>query len=109
MGIVVAELVTNSYDHAFNGGRGAIRVSVHHDLENACGAIMTVGDNGQGFETVPGSKRQGIGLVQRLVQQVSGTAVLTSDHGGTLWTIRFPLDDLPLADLPLAEPVPAVA
>ena len=31
LGIVVAEVVTNSYDHAFPGGTGSIRVSVRHE------------------------------------------------------------------------------
>jgi two-component sensor histidine kinase len=99
MGIVVAELVTNSYDHAFNGDRGAIAVSVRHDPEDASAATISIGDNGQGFVPEPGSKRQGIGLVKRLVQQVGGTSEMKSGHDGTLWTIRFPL----------VEVVPAVA
>jgi two-component sensor histidine kinase len=32
LGIVVAEMVTNSYDHAFPGGRGSIIVSVRSAL-----------------------------------------------------------------------------
>jgi two-component sensor histidine kinase len=91
LGIVVAEVVTNSYDHAFPGGTGSIRVSVRHDTKaGARAAIMTISDNGQGFEPQAGNKRQGIGLVRRLVEQVRGTSALSSGPGGTVWTIRFP-------------------
>jgi two-component sensor histidine kinase len=89
LGIVVAELVTNCYEHAFPSGAGSIRVSVHHDAGGNA-ATMTVTDDGQGFEPSAGSKRQGVGLVQRLVEQVRGTATITSDQGGTVWTIKFP-------------------
>jgi two-component sensor histidine kinase len=46
-------------------------------------------DNGTGFEVNGTSKRQGIGLVRRLVEQLRGTVTVDSDHG-TVWTIRFP-------------------
>jgi two-component sensor histidine kinase len=51
---------------------------------------MTVTDDGQGFEPMAGNKRQGIGLVRRLVEQVRGTATIVSGQGGTVWTIKFP-------------------
>jgi two-component sensor histidine kinase len=99
LGIVVAELVTNCYDHAFcdTGSPGTISVSVYHDREDASAATMTVSDNGHGFEPAAGNKRQGIGMVQRLVEQISGTAAVKSGHGGTLWTVRFPAPEAAVA------------
>jgi two-component sensor histidine kinase len=89
LGIVVTEVVTNSYDHAFPGGKGAISVSVRNaGLDNEM-ATMTIHDNGIGFEATAGSKRHGLGLVRRLVEQVRGTAEVKPNHG-TLWTIRIP-------------------
>jgi two-component sensor histidine kinase len=90
LGIVVAELVTNSFDHAFPGGTGSTTVSVRHDVRAVDMAIMTVSDNGTGFKINGTSKRQGIGLVRRLIEQARGTVTLDSDHG-TVWTIRFPM------------------
>lgn len=90
LGVVVAELVTNSYDHAFAVGPGAIHVSVRHVTGDTKAATLTISDNGQGFEPRAGNKRQGIGLVRRLVEQVRGTAAVESDRRGTFWTIRFP-------------------
>jgi two-component sensor histidine kinase len=89
LGLVVAELVTNSYDHAFPGGKGSAAVSVRRAPGDVDMATMTISDTGKGFEAKVESKRHGLGLVRRLVEQVRGTAMLDSDHG-TVWTIRFP-------------------
>jgi two-component sensor histidine kinase len=90
MGIVVAELVTNSYEHAFPNGKGAITVLVRRTTAAVGLATMTIRDNGAGFETEAYSKRHGLGLVRRLVEQVRGTAMLDMDRG-TVWTISFPI------------------
>jgi two-component sensor histidine kinase len=90
LGIVVAEVVTNSYDHAFSNGRGAIVVSVHRLAGDVDMATMTISDNGDGFKPKLGSRRHGLGLVRRLVQQVRGTAMVDADDG-TVWTIKVPL------------------
>ena len=90
LGIVVAELVTNSYDHAFPRGQGAINVSVRRAAEDVGTATITIRDNGTGFTVKAGNKRHGLGLVRRLVEQVRGTLAVTSDQG-TVWTVKFPL------------------
>jgi two-component sensor histidine kinase len=90
MGIVLAELVTNSYDHAFPDGTGSISVSVRAPTAKDDMATMTILDSGSGFEAKADSKRHGLGLVRRLVEQVRGIVVLDSDHC-TFWTIRFPV------------------
>jgi two-component sensor histidine kinase len=89
LGIVVAEVVTNSYDHAFPGGKGSIVVSVRRALGDGDAATMTISDDGAGFEAKAESKRHGLGLVRRLVEQVRGTASLDSGNG-TVWTVRIP-------------------
>jgi two-component sensor histidine kinase len=89
LGIIVAEVVSNSYDHAFPGGRrGSIIVSVHRTDGDV--ATMTISDDGTGFLAKAESKRHGLGLVRRLVEQVRGSAVVDSDHG-TVWTIKIPI------------------
>jgi two-component sensor histidine kinase len=92
LGIVVAELVANSYDHAFPDGVGAIAVSVRRDPGNGAMARLVIKDNGQGFEAQIGSKRHGLGLVRRLAEQVRGTAKVSSTSG-TTWTIDFPMPE----------------
>jgi len=91
LGIVVAELVSNSYDHAFPDGKGTIDVSVRRDPGNGAMASLTIKDNGQGFEETSGNKRHGLGLVRRLAEQVRGTANVASSTGATTWTIDFPI------------------
>lgn len=88
IGMVVAELVSNSLDHAFANASGTIRVSLKRS-KKANEAVVIVSDDGIGFVEQLGSKRHGMGLVRRLVQQLHGTASLHSSPGAT-WTLRFP-------------------
>jgi len=90
LGIVVAELVTNSYDHAFPGGKGSIRVAIRASVDDERMAIMTIADDGRGFVAESNSRRHGLGLVRRLVEQVRGVVKLDSDDGA-VWTIDFPI------------------
>ncbi|MBF0305805.1 MAG: GAF domain-containing protein [Alphaproteobacteria bacterium] len=93
LGIVVAELVSNAYRHAFAEGKGTISISL--DLAREGGrATLTVSDDGVGFHEAPESKRHGLGLVRRLAKQVGGTVNVQSDHG-TNWTLMFPTSASP--------------
>ena len=95
LGIVVAELVSNSYDHAFPGGRkGSILISVR--CNDADFTTMRISDDGTGFKPKAESKRHGIGLVRRLVEQVRGSVTVDFDHG-TVWTIKIPVERTALA------------
>jgi two-component sensor histidine kinase len=89
LGIVVTELVTNGFDHAFPSGNGAIMVSLRGAAAETGLATMTISDNGTGFTPNIQSKRHGLGLVRRLIEQVSGTVTVESDHGMT-WTLKIP-------------------
>jgi two-component sensor histidine kinase len=96
LGIVVAEVVTNSYDHAFPGGKkGSIIVSVRR-IDDGDIATMTISDDGTGFLAKTESKRHGLGLVRRLVEQVRGSASIDSEHG-TIWTVKIPVERIALA------------
>ena len=90
LGIIVAELVTNSYEHAFPHGSGSTAVSIHRPAVDMEMATMTISDNGTGFKPRIEGKRHGLGLVRRLIEQVHGTVMVKSDIG-TVWTIRFPV------------------
>jgi two-component sensor histidine kinase len=59
-------------------------------------ATMTISDDGTGFLAKAESKRHGLGLVRRLVEQVRGSAIIDSDHG-TIWTIKIPVERIAFA------------
>jgi len=90
LGIVITELVNNAYVHAFPDNVGEIVVALH---VTAAGASLTVADNGVGFVEME-TKRRGMGLVRRLVQQVRGTLTVKSGCG-TTWTIAFRVPEIP--------------
>jgi two-component sensor histidine kinase len=90
IGIVIVEIVTNSYDHAFLEGKGRISVAVKGPAPGTGFASITITDNGAGFTIDPESKRHGIGLVGRLIKQIDGTVELLSGDG-TAWKLVFPV------------------
>ena len=87
LGIIVTEITSNAFLHAFPAGPGTIRVIL---VEKDGTGILTISDDGIGFTQQKTSKRHGIGLIKRLMEQAKGTAELTSDHG-TTWTLVFPV------------------
>jgi two-component sensor histidine kinase len=86
LGIVVTELVSNAYLHAFSGSAGKIDVTLTVVADQAS---LLIGDNGVGFTEVE-TKRRGIGLVKRLVRQVGGTLRRPEKQGST-WLIDLPI------------------
>ena len=87
LGIVIAEIISNAYVHAFPERPGAIRVALRR---SATGAVLTIGDDGVGFVEPATSKRHGLGLVRRLMEQIGGAVRVVSDRG-TQWTLAFPV------------------
>jgi len=96
-GLILTELITNAYRHAFpKGGPGEIRVAMRRaedDLIELC-----VSDNGIGLDEPPGlaygteereSSALGLTLVRLLVEQLEGTMTIGSEKG-THIRIRFP-------------------
>ena len=94
LGLIVAELISNSYLHAFPTEAGAITVSLLAGGEGKDATIEFV-DDGIGFSDTGTSKRRGLGLVRRLMEQVDGSATLRCDQG-TAWTLRFPVTAEPV-------------
>jgi two-component sensor histidine kinase len=90
LGLAVAELVTNSYRHAFPGGEGTIFVTLIS--ADAGSAILMIQDDGVGFDTTAATSRTGISLVRQLLEQIGGTAQVRSEVG-TLWTLIFPVSE----------------
>lgn len=92
LGVIIAELVSNAYLHAFPSGVGEILVTLRLTSDQV---VLTVGDNGVGFKETE-TTRRGIGLVKRLVKQLDGTLSHGAD-GGSRWTVVIAMaDDPPL-------------
>ncbi|MDB5393140.1 MAG: signal transduction histidine kinase [Rhodospirillales bacterium] len=89
LGLVVAELISNSYLHAFPHDTGTINVSLNVAKSGSEATINFV-DDGLGFIPNGNSKRRGLGLVKRLMEQIEGSAKVSSDHG-TAWMLKFPV------------------
>jgi len=87
LGMAVAELVTNSYDHAFLDRGGTITVTLTRSGPTA--AVLTVQDDGAGFPAKFATSRNGLSLVKRLVERIGGT-VDTRFNDGTVWKLGFP-------------------
>ncbi len=88
LGMIVAELVTNAYRHAFPNMAGTITVGLTSAGHGK--AILTIWDNGIGLAPTGPTTRRGIGLVRRLIGQMNGTVDVCSDKG-TRWTLAFPV------------------
>jgi PAS domain S-box-containing protein len=81
LGLVLNELVTNAYKHAFGGdGGGEIRVSVAEKRE---ALLLRVEDNGTGLPASAAEEGGSIGLqlVNLLVEQINGTVRLITGEG----------------------------
>ncbi len=88
-GLLITELLSNAYKHAFVDGRtGNITISMHR-----CGkqVVLAVADNGVGLPTGYDwcqAKTLGMHLMTALTNQLNGTLELEQDHG-TLFKVRF--------------------
>ena len=89
IGLVTVELISNSYHHAFPDGGGNISIALQQSLPEG-EAILTLCDDGIGLAGNGGGNRHGLGLVDRLMQQIRGRAEVRSDHG-TAWRLSFPV------------------
>ena len=88
MALIVNELITNAYKHAFNNKKeGIIEISL---LENNNQVFLTIKDNGNGFDkTVVPKNSIGMDILSGLIEQIEGTYNLTSNEKGTLYKISF--------------------
>ncbi|MDP2844330.1 MAG: sensor histidine kinase, partial [Acetobacterium sp.] len=88
LGLVINELVSNSLQHAFPGGRtGQITISIHDDQK---GLTLTYQDNGIGFSEgfdLQTTDSVGFRLIRMLIDQLDGT-IVQEPCKGTYFSIR---------------------
>jgi two-component sensor histidine kinase len=90
LGMIVAELVTNAYRHAFPTADGMITLRLTRAAGGAA-AVLTIQDDGVGFVAAGETSRRGVGLVRKLIEQMGGTMDVQSVPG-TVWRLTFPVD-----------------
>jgi len=90
-GLIVTELITNSFKHAFPQDRhGTIAVTLRADGPGQC--LLAVSDDGVGIpeaKSLGDSPSLGFRLLPALADQVHGTLELDRSHG-TRYELRFP-------------------
>ena len=90
-GLLVNELVTNAFKHAYPGeSRGEILIELKDEGENLI--FLGVADNGVGLPSesvLAQSSSLGLQLVQLFVEQLHGSLAVER-QGGTRFRIRFP-------------------
>lgn len=100
LAFIAAEILTNSFKHAFPSGRsGRIIVSAERRGDQA---VLRIQDDGIGLGAEPaGRRRLGLTIVRKLVQQIGGE-LEEPGPGSSTFVIRFTL--APPAPLPVGEP-----
>jgi two-component sensor histidine kinase len=90
-GLLINELVTNSFKHAFPGERrGEILIEIMEDADNRI--CLSVADNGIGLPAeaeLAKSSSLGLQLVELFVEQLHGTTSI-GRTGGSRFSISFP-------------------
>ncbi len=91
LGLILNELITNSFKHAFgNGQEGFINLRIHRAEGQRFDLYYA--DNGKGIAPeIAGSDTGTLGrsLIDSLVEQLNGFITLESDGSGTRYHIRF--------------------
>src|SRR5690606_32426717 len=90
LGVIVTELVTNAFKHAYGGDVDPIEIRASG--RGRRNLAVSVADRGAGTDgsSQPGSF--GSQLVRRLVQQISGELEFAPNHPGTVVTLSLPVE-----------------
>lgn len=88
LALIVNELISNSYKHAFKSKKeGEIVIKLN---EKNGQVLLTISDNGQGFDKNAISKTSiGMDILNGLISQIDGTCDLESNEKGTIYKISF--------------------
>jgi len=91
LGVMVGELITNAYKYAYPEAGGEIRVALRREGE---GAMLSVCDDGVGFDPNAQAKGTGLGskILKSLAQNVQGEIEVARNGAGSRISLRFGLD-----------------
>lgn len=88
LGVIVTELLTNAFKHAYAGDVGPITVRARE--RGKSGLAVTIADSGVGTDGSHKAGSFGSQLVRRLIEQVSGELEFASNKPGTSVTLTLP-------------------
>jgi two-component system, sensor histidine kinase PdtaS len=89
LGLVVNEVMSNTFKHAFPDERpGKVTVELRSLAEDR--AELTIADNGVGFDSTEGSDGIGSRLIKGFIAQLGGDSETTANENGTRFAMRFP-------------------
>lgn len=108
LGLIVNEIISNSYKHAFKAMEPditkEIRIQLRLDHQDL---LLEISDNGSGFPSdidFKNTESLGLQLVMSLIQQVHGEIYLKKGAGhkvgGTVFQLRIPLPEGPSVSKP---------
>ncbi len=91
LGLIICELITNAFKHAFlkkNEGELIIKI---YSTQNDNSFFLEVQDNGNGINSKESIRKQGLGgeIIEALTEQLDGELNLYSNENGTLVKIFF--------------------
>ena len=66
IGLIINELITNTYKYAFDDNSGEIKISLKQDLETF---VLIIEDNGKGFKIDSQSSSLGLRLIKTLIEE----------------------------------------
>jgi two-component sensor histidine kinase len=97
IGFIIAELISNSFCHAFSDGPGRVHVAVS---EGDGGAIeIEVSDTGPGFRMADAEHKGSVGLhIARSLARQGDVALTNTSGPGARWRLRLPGAAVPAAD-----------
>ncbi len=95
LGLLINEILTNSIKHAFPSKEKKDRIFLKLSKINDEQLILSIGDNGKGFDPEihlsTSAETLGISLIENLAEQLSGTLELMPGEG-TKYELRFHID-----------------
>lgn len=92
LGLIINELITNSFKHAFKGTKKPkIKIKITQINQNN---ILTISDNGSGFEKKENPSGMGLSIVNALTKQLHGNFKIEkkiNSKSGTISILEWPI------------------
>ena len=92
LGLLVNEVVSNAFKHAFDGDDGG-RIAISLEALDGNEARLRISDNGRGFTPAEAPKNMGSKLVAGFAAQLGGKVTVDTSENGTTFLLDFPLGE----------------